>query len=123
MLNVLLLAIIFAVLLFLGFKLVFAYTMKITSIIIEQKHRDAEEILRTGLIPHHWLKKGSIIKTLLISGAAKPIALRRLQKIINYFQQSPLVEDESSREILLSKLHDVKTTWQSSDWQDIIPPQ
>ena len=123
MFNVFLIAIIFAVLLFLAFKLIFAYTMKIASLVIEQKHRDAEEILNTGLVPLRWLKKGTVSRFLLISVTPKHIALRRLQKIINYFQRSPLVEDEESREILLSRLEAVKKAWQESDWQEIIPPE
>jgi hypothetical protein len=112
----------FAVFLFLAFKLIMAYTMKVTSWFVENKHRDAEEILQTGYVPVRWMSKKEMKGEVEESGFKKTNSLRKLTKIIKYFEHTPLVEDEESRKILLTRLRAIRAQWKQARWTEMLPP-
>ena len=78
------------------------YSFLMFQLLVERKHRDAEYLIETGLIPFEWKRK----KIIRYGGnyLRKKYVLRRLKKLIMYFKRSPLVDSEESRTILLNKL-------------------
>jgi len=104
---------------FLLYKFILSYSQKAVSRLVETKHRAAEEILKTGIAPHKWGKKG--LTRLLNLGLPKLIAVWKLERIISYFQYTPLVEDEDTRELLLSRLRKIRDDWKSKEWKEIYP--
>jgi len=60
------------------------------------------------------------MKILKMEERAKTMCLRRISKLITYFETSTLVEDKKSTEILLSDLHKMRRLWQEKDWKEIM---
>ncbi len=100
-------------------KLVILYSEKVITTLVEQKHRDAEVILSTGIVPPKWAKRG--INSFVGEGISKSIVMRRLDKVIKYFQHSPLVESDDAREILVGRLRGIQESWQKMNWKEMYP--
>lgn len=105
------------VVLFYGFVVV--YSQKVISFLVERKHRDAEMILNSGIAPPDWGKKG--LARFGHSGLSKMIAMRKIRQIIHYFRHTPIVEDEESRELLVSRLQKIRESWKKMGWKEIYP--
>ena len=73
------------------------YSFLMFQLLVERKHRDAEYLIETGLIPFEWKRK----KIIRYGGnyLRKKYVLRRIKKLIMYFKRSPLVDSEESRTI------------------------
>ena len=100
-------------------KLIILYSEKILSALVERKHRDAEAILSTGIVPPQWAKKG--INYFVGDRISKSIVIRRLDKVIKYFQHSPLVESDDAREILVGRLRSIQESWRKMNWKEMYP--
>ena len=85
------------------------YSFLMFQLLVERKHRDAEYLIETGLIPFEWKRK----KIIRYGGnyLRKKYVLRRIKKLIMYFKRSPLVDSEESRTILLNKLQAILSEW------------
>ena len=85
------------------------YSFLMFQLLVERKHRDAEYLIETGLIPFEWKRK----KIIRYGGnyLRKKYVLRRIKKLIMYFKRSPLVDSEESRTILLNKLRAILSEW------------
>ena len=85
------------------------YSFLMFQLLVERKHRDAEYLIETGLIPFEWKRK----KIIRYGGnyLRKKYVLRRIKKLIIYFKRSPLVDSEESRTILLNKLQAILSEW------------
>ncbi len=85
------------------------YSFLMFQFLVERKHRDAEYLIETGLIPFEWKRK----KIIRYGGnyLRKKYVLRRIKKLIMYFKRSPLVDSEESRTILLNKLQAILSEW------------
>ena len=94
------------IILFLSIKF---YSFLMFQLLVEKKHRDAEYLIETGLIPFEWKRK----KIIRYGGnyLRKKYVLRRIKKLIMYFKRSPLVDSEESRTILLNKLRAILSEW------------
>ena len=94
------------IILFLSIKY---YSYLIFQVLVESKHRDAEYLIETGLVPFEWKRK--IIIRYGGNYLSKKYVLRRLKTLIIYFKGSPLVDSEKSRTILLNKLQSIFIEW------------
>ena len=85
------------------------YSFLMFQLLVERKHRDAEYLIETGLIPFEWKRK----KIIRYGGnyLRKKYVLRRIKKLIMYFKRSSLVDSEESRTILLNKLQAILSEW------------
>lgn len=85
------------------------YSFLMFQLLVERKHRDAEYLIETGLIPFEWKRK----KIIRYGGnyLRKKYVLRRIKKLIMYFKRSPLIDSEESRTILLNKLQAILSEW------------
>ena len=85
------------------------YSFLMFQLLVERKHRDAEYLIETGLIPFEWKRK----KIIRYGGnyLRKKYVLRRIKKLIMYFKRSPLVDSEESRTFLLNKLQAILSEW------------
>lgn len=52
----------------------------------------------------------------------KRMALKRLDRIVRYFEKTPFVENEQVRAQLLEQLDDAWERWQTATWEDMLPP-
>jgi len=96
------------------------------------KHREAETIINTGKVPKEWRnkleKRVSLVnktsknpgKISRIQEQAKGIALKRIDRLIDYFKASPLVENKETRRILLDQLQETRKAWEEKEWKEII---
>ncbi len=127
-------------LIFLGFIACFTLILRGTVLLmgkfvgkyVEEKHRAAETIINTGKVPKSWTYKleGRIAsleraseepaKIYEIQKKAKSSYLKRLDRLIKHFKESPLIEDKETREMLLGELREVRNLWEESSWQEIV---
>ena len=103
----LLIALILATLVFFAGRLLVVYATRTTAAMVDDHHRDAEHIINTGSVPPAWLMRtrGKVIMPRRVMN--KPAALRRLNRIIRYFERTPFVENDTVRKQLLHTLDDV----------------
>lgn len=105
---------------------------KIISKHVEEYHRIARLIVRTRKPPKSWIYKlekkmiflertpAKPAKILKMEKRAKSICLKRICKLITYFETATLVKDKKTTEILLSDLHKMHRLWQEKDWKEIM---
>lgn len=79
--------------------------------VVGRKHRLIEEIITTGKIPTAWSNPPGFLQKKPGFSAKQAGAIRRLDDLILYVQDSPLVGDEETREVLLSRLLAVRAVW------------
>ena len=100
------------------FRFILGYTSKVTSILVESKHRDTDFIVNSHYAPVEWKKR---LWVRLGPAMAKAYALRRMRALIHYFQHTPLVEDEIARKTAVDTLRAIQNEWRSSTWAEIYP--
>lgn len=105
---------------------------KIISRRIEECYQLAGLIAKTRKPPKSWTykleKKITLLertpnrakKMLEMEERAKAVCLKRISKLINYFETTSLVKDEKTAEILLSNLQEIHRLWQERDWKEIM---
>ena len=98
---------------------ILVYAQTLLSLMLEGKHRDAEAILHSGLTPPAWGAKGGA--RFGRPGLSKWIALRKIRRIITYFQHTPLVENEEARALLVARLQRIRGRWQTMTWDNMYP--
>jgi cytochrome oxidase assembly protein ShyY1 len=97
--------------------------------LIGKKHRAAEIIHRTGEVPVSWSKKyvvrierlkkrGMVQRAGLLSEQAKQYYLKSLSRIVGYLKQTPLIQDEDARTILLEALEKTRIQWEDRRAED-----
>lgn len=80
--------------------------------IIVKKHKAAEKILASKEPPKKWEKK-----LFQDQEKNKEYCLKKLRKLISHFEETKLVENEETRELLLNKLETIYNDWEKRDWQ------
>ena len=96
---------------------------KSADILVGQKHRVLEEILRTGDVPASWrqpyIKRVSHThdagRVREIRNRAKADYLHRLSGLSSYVQKTILVEDEEARISVLHQLASIQSSWEVKD--------
>ena len=98
---------------------------------IGEKHKETETIINTGKPPKNWTspleKKIAKLKEnsrgpgriLKLEKKAKNICLDKLDRLIKYFERSPLLKDKETRKILLDKLLKVHQRWKEKDGEKL----
>ena len=90
---------------------------------VGDKHRALEAIVDAGEVPAKWSQsfksrvtrlqaRGDFEGVLEIQREAKLSYLDRLDRLTEYAKETPLVEDEETREVLLSQLALVRQVWE-----------
>jgi len=80
---------------------------------VRECHETAEYIIETGRVPPRWLAKSA--KSLWWDQRNPD---EKLDALISHFEQSSLVADEATRELLLSGLKKARNHWdESSNFQ------
>ena len=81
---------------------------------VRQCHEAAEFIIATGEIPQHWLdgesRRAGWLSRMRRADPSQQIA-SRLEGLIKHFEGSPLVANESTRQLLLSQLRATRSRW------------
>ena len=106
----------FAVFVFFLGKFLVVYASRWASAFVGRRMEDAEFILHTGLIPHRWLHGPWPVRT-----NRKRDALHRLDRLVKYYERTPFVENETVRRSLISRLDAVLDTWETSEWEQLLP--
>lgn len=85
---------------------------------IGRQHHLIEEILNTGDVPAAWIGQIQGNASILRSGAksvrfdkAKVSCLRKLDALIAYAENSPLMGDAETKEVVLQRLDEVYGEW------------
>lgn len=100
-------------------KFAILYSEKVITAMVEQKHRDAEVILATGIVPLKW--GNGRFHSFVSEDISKFFVIRRLEKLIKYFQHSPLVDSDDAREMLVGRLQNIRDSWCKMNWKDMYP--
>ena len=89
---------------------------------IGRYHRAAEIIITTGKIPPAWINRSmsQSMGSREMEEQARKVAIARLDALIVHFGSSPFVADEETRQVLLSKLHEVRQKWHVLPWPDLL---
>ena len=130
MIGIFLMFIVVVLLFTLGVKLAVNYMGKIVSKVITSKHLAAETITNTGKVPPEWVAEvekryGSVETTVRtddgvrIQEKVKTMALKRLTKLMEYFEKSPFISDRETRMILKQELQKAMSDWSAKEWQEI----
>lgn len=82
---------------------------------VRQCHEAAEYIIATGEIPRHWLdgeaRHAGWLSCMRRADPPHHQIIERLTGLIEHFEGSPLVADESTRQLLLSQLRATRGRW------------
>ena len=102
---------------------------------LSETHTALEFIHTSGAVPPQWLARFRTkvqplrqndpqYQTIIARNAraARKSCLNKLRKLHKYVDRSSFVENEETREILLSKLANVRKTWMEQDWSRLIAP-
>lgn len=85
---------------------------------VRQIHESAEYIIATGEIPRDWLqgeaRRVGWLRQMRRADPRQQIA-GRMDRLITHFERSPLVEDEPTRQLLLSQLRAAHQRWMDAD--------
>ncbi len=84
-------------------------------------HNDGAEIVDTRLAPVHWGGRRGKAAVDTLPGMRKRRALRRLSRAIRYFRHTPLVDDDTDRARIVTRLQQVRREWRAKAWQEIYP--
>jgi hypothetical protein len=85
--------------------------------VIGRKHRWIEEIMQTGAVPADWAGGDGPLARLGMSLTGRPRVaglarhVRRLDELIVYVENSPLMGDEETRDVVLDRLDEVRDAW------------
>ena len=100
---------------------------KSADILVGQKHRVLEELLRTGDVPASWrqpyIKRASHAhdagRVREIQNCAKVDYLHRLNGLSSYVQKTTLVEDEETRGSVLHQLASIQSSWEIKEADEL----
>ncbi len=121
----------FVVIFTIGFRYTLIFATRMVARNIEKTHKTTESILNTKLPPKEWIEKWTRkIERLGDSPSnsarrdklrlqAKEYSLKRLASLINYYENSNLVEDEETRLIILEELREIGRFW-DREWNSKI---
>ncbi len=127
-----------AIIIFLVFVAVSTLLFRYTTILagrmvgkkIEKTHRAAEYIISTKMPPEDWLEKwkkkiesikkksNDAEKINELKLKARDDSLKKLSSLVKYFENSDLVADEETREIILEELAEADRLWKEN-WSEL----
>ena len=97
---------------------------------IDNIHRAAEHIISTKMPPEDWLEKwkkkiesvkkksNDAEKINELKLKARDDSLKKLSSLVKYFENSDLVADEETREIILEELAEADRLWKEN-WSEV----
>ena len=103
-------------------------TDKVASTAVTDQFRDAEFILEHHRAPETWAKPRGVfsrLKVHLLKRNKTPTeqkgdVLKRLDELIAFFENSPLVQDEEAKKLLLEQLAAERVDWEGKSIEEII---
>ena len=101
------------------YRFILWYAGAMYRLLVESKQRDIEYIAQSGLAPPQW--KSKLFVRLRISSWARSYALRRIGRLIDFTEHTPLVEDEQTRRDTLITLELTRDSWSEVGWREIYP--
>jgi len=127
-----------AIIIFLVFVAVSTLLFRYTTILagrmvgkkIEKTHRAAEHIISTKMPPEDWLEKwkkkiesvkkksNDADKINELKLKARDDSLKKLSSLVKYFENSDLVADEETRNIILEELAEADRLWKEN-WSEV----
>jgi 5-bromo-4-chloroindolyl phosphate hydrolysis protein len=105
------------------------YMRRVADVALTEQFRAAESIV-SGRIPDRWVAQ---INRRLVANRLVPIfqrnlsgtelALRRIDKLIKFFVNSPFFENEEVRKLLLTQLQGTRQRWARMTWDELVSGQ
>jgi hypothetical protein len=99
------------------------YMRRVADVALTEQFRAAESIV-SGHIPDRWVvqinRRLTVNKLMPIfqhNRSGTELALRRIDKLIRFFESSPFFESEEARELLLSQLQETRKRWSNMTWE------
>lgn len=100
---------------------------------IHEMHQNIEHIINTRKAPQSWTTPfekqlaqfqqhdpRSHCQSIRAKTSAKKTCLKKLKKLITYTQNSLIIQDEETRQILLKDLTAIYHEWTEWNWEDMI---
>jgi hypothetical protein len=101
------------------------YMRRVADVALTEQFRAAESIV-SGHIPDRWVvlinRRLTVNKLMPIfqhNRSGIELALRRIDKLIRFFKNSPFFESEEARELLLSQLQETRERWINMTWKEL----
>ena len=98
------------------------YTDRIAGTALTDKFKAAEAIAN-GSIPELWIKqidRQAGCKGVRHSLSREELLIQKLDKLHQYFEVSPFVENPETRKILLDAFSQARSRWIHSSWEDLV---
>lgn len=88
---------------------------------VNAMHRAAEYILDTAKVPQEWMTPLPDDRTReeKYKGQQKQKAIKKLRKLLSYFETTPCFSDAESREYVLGELRRIEQAWIQADWDEM----
>ena len=101
------------------------YTRRVADSALTDQFRAAESITN-GRFPEKWLKQINrrlAIQRLLpfqkFKASETGQSLRKINRLIQFFEKSPFFENAEARDLLLSQLKETRQRWSAMTWEQI----
>ena len=101
------------------------YTRRVADSALTDQFRAAESITN-GCFPEKWLKqinRRQAIQRLFPFQKSETSetgqALRKIDRLIQFFEKSPFFENVEARDLLLSRLKETRQCWSTMTWEEI----
>jgi hypothetical protein len=111
--------IVFMVLFTLGYRFAVIRLSRRLARDVDTHHREVQHILSTRTPPPEWRTSVKEAEPRTPEDSRRRLT-SRLDKLIGYFQRSPVVSDEESRREIVGSLEEVKEEWESSRIEDLL---
>ncbi len=102
------------------------YMRRVADIALTEQFRAAESIV-SGCIPDKWvvqinrrLAANRLVPIFQCDLSGSKLALRRMDKLISFFVNSPFFENEEARDLLLAQLWDTRKRWAKMTWEELV---
>jgi hypothetical protein len=101
------------------------YTRRVADLVLTDQFRAAESI-DNRRFPENWLKQINrrlaiqrLLPFLKLKASERGQALRKIDRLIQFFEKSPFFENAETRELLLSRLIETRQRWSTMTWEQI----
>ena len=126
MFSVLAVGLTMIVLLVVSVRLISLYLGRVVGSTVNRRHRDAESILDTERPPEAWtthyrrtLENANDGARNSIENFAKRRTIRKLYRLMLYFEKSQAFADEESRRVVLDDIRRIGRRWEQASWKAI----
>lgn len=105
---------------------------KILGKIVNERHHEAELIVNYRKVPRQWVVRferriaeewnsaAFNARRVELEENAKQHVLKKIDRLIDFFNRSSLFADKESKSLLIERLRSARDEWQKKDWEELL---